>query len=190
MDAMILAGGENRRFLFHKGLAEIHGKKIIEIIIGILRKYFNRVWISTNSPEKYFYLGLPMIGDIVNVRGPLTGIFSVLACTGGPEIFVTACDMPFISADVVQLIKKNYRGQDAVIPVFNGNPQPLLGIYSSTVRDVIEERILFKTRAMRDLLNDIGVYYLPEQEVLNVDPEGKSFININTREDLKQVTGG
>lgn len=190
MDAMILAGGENRRFLFHKGLAEIHGKKIIEIISDILRKYFKRVWISTNSPEKYFYLGLPMVGDILNARGPLTGIFSVLSCAGVPEIFVAACDMPFISDDVVNLIKRNYRGQDAVIPVYNGNPQPLLGIYSNTIKDVIEKRIIFESRAMRDLLNAIDVYYIREEEVLKIDPEGKSFTNVNTREDLRQITGG
>ena len=189
MDAMILAGGENRRFLFHKGLAEMHGKRIIEIISDILKKHFNKVWISTNSPEKFFYLGLPMIGDVVNVRGPLTGIFSVLSCTGVPEIFVAACDMPLITDDVVGLIKKSYRGQDAVIPLYNGSPQPLLGIYSCTVKGVIEDKIISKNRAMRDLLKDIDVYYVRE-EVLKVDPEGKSFTNINTREDLKQITGG
>jgi len=47
----------------------MHGRRIIEIISDILRKHFNKVWISTNSPEKFFYLGLPMIGDVVNVRG-------------------------------------------------------------------------------------------------------------------------
>ncbi|MDH4232007.1 MAG: molybdenum cofactor guanylyltransferase [Nitrospirota bacterium] len=190
MDAMILAGGENRRFLFHKGLAEVHGKKIIEIISGILRKNFNKVWISTNSPEKFFYLGLPMVGDIINARGPLTGIFSVLSCTGVPEIFVAACDMPFISDGIVSLIRKSYRGQDAVVPVFDGRPQPLLGIYSNTIKDVIEEGMFFKSRAMKDLLNAVDVYYIDEQEVLKVDPEGKSFTNINTWEDLRQITGG
>ena len=176
--------------MFHKGLAEMHGKRIIEIISDILRKHFNKVWISTNSPEKFFYLGLPMVGDIINARGPLTGIFSVLSCTGAPEIFVAACDMPFISDDVVSLIKRNYRGQAAVIPVYNGNPQPLPGIYANSVKDVLEEKIIFKSRAMRDLLKDIDVCYIREQEVLKIDPEGKSFTNINTREDLRQITGG
>jgi molybdopterin-guanine dinucleotide biosynthesis protein A len=74
--------------------------------------------------------------------------------------------------------------------VYNGNPQPLPGIYSRAVKDVIEDRIISKSRAMRDLLKDIDVYYVREQEVLKVDPEGKSFTNINTREDLKQITGG
>lgn len=33
----------------------------------------------------------------------------------------------------------------------------------------------------------IDVYYIHEQEVKAVDPEGRSFVNINTREDLKQT---
>jgi len=190
MDALILAGGENRRFLFHKGLAEIHGKRIIEITASLLRKYFNNVWLSTNSPEKYFYLGLPMIGDIINFRGPLTGIFSVLVSTGAPEVFVAACDMPFIADDMINLIRDSYKGQDAVIPFFGGFPQPLPGIYSGRVKALMEERISLNRRGMSDLLCDIDVYYIPEKEVLMVDPEGRSFVNINTREDLKQATGG
>lgn len=190
MDALILAGGENRRFFFHKGLAEIYGKRIIEITSSLLRKYFNKVWLSTNNPEIFFYLGLPMIGDIINFRGPMTGIFSALACTGAPEVFVTACDMPFISDEVINLIKNSYKGQDAVIPVFHGGPQPLLGVYSNKIKDLMEERIKSKRRAMRDLLYDINVYYIQEQEVLRVDPEGRSFVNINTREDLQRATGG
>ena len=190
MDALILAGGENRRFLFHKGLAEIYGKKIIEITSSLLKKHFNKVWLSTNNPEIFFYLGLPMIGDIINFRGPLTGIFSALACTGAPELFVTACDMPFISDEVINLIKNSYKDQDAVIPVFYGGPQPMLGVYSNKIKDLMEKRIKDKKRAMRDLLYDINVYYIQEQEVLRVDPEGRSFVNINTREDLQKATGG
>jgi molybdopterin-guanine dinucleotide biosynthesis protein A len=190
MDALILAGGENRRFLFHKGLAEIHGKKIIEITSSLLKKHFNKVWLSTNNPEIFFYLGLPMIGDIINFRGPLTGIFSALACTGAPELFVTACDMPFVSDEVINLVKYSYEGQDAVIPVFHGNIEPLLGVYSNKIKDRMEEILKGGRRAIRDLLCDINVYYIEEQEVLRVDPEGRSFVNINTREDLQKATGG
>ena len=54
MDALILEGRENRRSIFHKGLAEIHGKRFIEITSSLSRKYFNKVWSSTDSPDKYF----------------------------------------------------------------------------------------------------------------------------------------
>ena len=54
----------------------------------------------------------------------------------------------------------------------------------------MEERIRLNTRAMRDLLRHIDVYYLQEQEVLKVEPEGRSFVNIHTGEDLLRATGG
>jgi molybdopterin-guanine dinucleotide biosynthesis protein A len=190
MDALILAGGENRRFFFHKGLAEIQGRRIIEITASLLDKYFDKVWLSTNSPEAFFYLGLPMIGDIMPFRGPLAGIFSVLACTGIPEVFVAACDMPFISGNVIELIKNSYAGQDAVVAVVHGDPQPLLGVYSHSAADLMEERIRLEHGAMRDLLQRLDVYYIDEQDVLKVDPGGRSFVNINTREDLRRATGG
>ena len=115
-------------------------------------------------PEKYFYPGLPVMGDMINFRGPLTGMFSVLAYTGVPEVFVTACDMPFIF-DKIIIIKNAYEGQDAIIPVFHGNPHPLIGVYRDKIKNLMEERIRLKTRAMRDLLRDIDVYYLQKQEV-------------------------
>ncbi|MDP2158720.1 MAG: NTP transferase domain-containing protein, partial [Nitrospirota bacterium] len=76
MDALILAGGENSRFLSHKALAEVKGKRVIETTIELFKKYFNNIYISTNSPELFFYLGLPMIGDLLEQKGPMTGIYS------------------------------------------------------------------------------------------------------------------
>lgn len=56
MDALILAGGENRRFLFHKGLAEKQDSRLIEITSSLLKKYFHIVWLGTNRPEIFFIL--------------------------------------------------------------------------------------------------------------------------------------
>ena len=139
MDALILAGGENSRIPFLKGFLEINGTKIIESNVRLLKGIFNRVLISTNSPEDFFYLGLPMIGDVINSGGPLAGIFSVLANSSATAVFVSACDMPFIEEGIVRLIISAFEEQDAVIPLYEGRPQPLLGIYSQRVRDLMEE---------------------------------------------------
>lgn len=84
MDAIILAGGENRRFPSHKALAEIRGRRIIEKTLELFFKHFKSVHISTNTPE-FFYLGLLLIGDIVEQRGPMNGIYSSCLCTGAPD---------------------------------------------------------------------------------------------------------
>lgn len=84
MDAIILAGGENRRFQSHKALAEIKGRRIVERTLELLVKHFKAVHISTITPE-FFYLGVPLIGDIVEQRGPMNGIYSSCMCTGAPD---------------------------------------------------------------------------------------------------------
>jgi molybdopterin-guanine dinucleotide biosynthesis protein A len=207
MKALILAGGENKRLPVIKGFIEIKGWKIIESNINLLRQIFDCVIISTNEPGLYFYLGVPMIGDIVKHKGPMTGILSALVTLEPPEIFVTACDMPFIKPQLVKYIVNKWtqskgnsslitrhlsskKEWNAAIPVFDGKPQPLLGIYSKRIIRNMEDAIKKGKRSLREFLEKLDVLYIGEEEVRAIDPEGKSFVNINTLEDYEEVVKG
>ncbi len=187
MDAIILAGGENRRFRAHKALAEIQGRRIIETSAELLVRHFTTVYISTNTPELFFYLGLPLIGDIVEERGPISGIYSSFVSTGASELFIMACDMPFIKSEVIDLIVNKFDAQDAVIPMHKGLLQPLLGIYSRCLVPRLAARIRQHNKAMWDLVKGMKVQVVPEEEILRVDPEGRSFVNINTHEEYRNL---
>lgn len=193
MTGTILAGGENRRIPMLKSHIEIDGIRIIDSGVKTLKSFLDKVVISTNNPELYFYCGAPMIGDVINERGPATGIFSTLLSTED-DIFVIACDMPFIKKELIRLVyneylKENYgfRKYDAVIPIFDGKPQPLLSIYTKNIISTIEGKIKKGLKGMRDLLTDLNVLFIKEAMVREADPEGRSFVNINTIEDYKKV---
>jgi molybdopterin-guanine dinucleotide biosynthesis protein A len=191
MDALILAGGENRRMPLIKGFLEIRDGRIIEVTIQRLRKVFNRIIISTNTPEHYYYLGLPMVGDIIQVRGPMTGIFSVLSLPDISVVFVTACDMPDINGILIKYIAGRWRSEyDAVVPVFNNEPQPLLGVYAKSVVRRMEEALNHEKKSLRGFLRDSNVLYIQETDVRKIDPDGRSFVNINTMQDFEKETGG
>jgi molybdopterin-guanine dinucleotide biosynthesis protein A len=207
MKALILAGGDNKRLPVIKGFIEIKGCKIIESNINLLRQIFDCVIISTNEPGLYFYLGVPMVGDIVKHKGPMTGILSALVTLEPPEIFVTACDMPFIKPQLVKYIVNKWtqskgnsslitrqpspkNGWDAAIPVFDGKSQPLLGIYSKRIIKDMEDAIKKGNRSLREFLKRLDVIYIGEEEVRAIDPEGKSFVNINTLEDYEKAIKG
>lgn len=190
MNAVILAGGENKRLPMIKGFLEIDGKRIIESSIDLLENIFDKVIISTNNPEHYFYLGRPMIGDTMRERGPMTGILSALNLPEISEIFVTACDMPFISGELIRSIVDQWdKKWDAVIPFYEKKPQPLLGIYSKTIAQDMEDSIKSGKRSLRKFLQGIQVLYISEKDVRRIDREGKSFVNINTPEDAENVIG-
>lgn len=191
MDALILAGGENKRFPMIKGFLEINGRRIIESNIKLLKGVFNKVIISTNNPELYFYLDAFIVGDAVTQRGPMTGIFSALINPESSEVFVTACDMPYINVNLIKYIVEKWSEEwDAVIPIFEKKPQPLLGIYSKRIAEKMEEDINNGRRSIRGFLKEMHVLYINEEEVRAIDLEGRSFININTIEDYQKKIGG
>ena len=187
MKALILAGGENKRLPILKGFLELKGRKIIESNIELLNGIFDGVIIRTNTPERYFYLGMPMVGDVINYRGPMTGILSALITLKETEIFVAACDMPFIKPELIRYIVGRWTDRwEAVIPIFNGKPQPLLGIYSKKLIPKMEESIRNRRRGLREFLNTREVHYIEEEKVREIDQEGRSFVNINTIQDYER----
>jgi len=214
VDALILAGGENKRLSAVKGFLEIGGRRIIDSTVELLNTIFKRVVISTNTPELYFYLGVRRVGDIMKYRGPMTGILSALSSLKAPEIFVTACDMPFINPELVLFIVNRWeestksfphpkinvtpdtfhpsekRKWDGIIPLFDKRPQPLLGIYSKEIINSMEESINNGETGLRQFLQKINVLYIKEEEIRAIDPTGKSFVNINTPEDFEKEIGG
>jgi molybdopterin-guanine dinucleotide biosynthesis protein A len=180
-----------------KGFLAVEGRTIIERSRDVLRKVFDRVVISTNSPESYFRFGLPLIGDVKRKSGPMTGILSVLLATGEDSVFVAACDMPFLSEELLRYMRtlfedqraRSKRGLDAAVPVFAGKTEPLLGIYTRNAVKVMEEMLKDGNMSLQAMLSNIEVLYIDEEAVMARDPLGKSFVNINTMEDYKKIGG-
>lgn len=193
---VILAGGQNSRFPITKGFITVEGLPIIERNLALMRSLFHEVMISTNMPGAFFYLGAPLLGDVLPSRGPMSGIYTALINSRDSSIFITACDMPFIEAGTIQMVcnkhlKRSRMGPvDATIPVFDGEPQPLFGVYGKPVLPALEEAVMQDKVTLKRFLNDIRVQYIDEPEVRAADPEGRSFININTVEDYKKLIMG
>lgn len=202
MVCAVLAGGENSRLPATKAFVELGGKRLIESAIDTLSGLFDRVVISTNEPEKYFYLGVPLVGDVYPQRGPMGGIFSVLlniAPLGDEEAFFVACDMPFISPALIGLLQARLKEAkikapphdalpyDAIVPMWRKGPEPLFAFYSVRAMGEMERGILRGTSGLQGFLSASRVLYIGREEVEAVDPHGLSFVNINTREDYEKA---
>ncbi|MDI6801340.1 MAG: molybdenum cofactor guanylyltransferase [Thermodesulfovibrionales bacterium] len=193
---VILAGGQNKRFPSLKSFIKINNYTIIEKNLILLKEIFDEVIISTNIPEKYFYLGAPLIGDILPSLGPMSGIYSSLLNSKHGSIFIVACDMPFIKKELIYFVCKKhlesfYSGHsetiDATVPIYDGEPQPLFGVYCNKAMPYLEAAILSGKTSLKRFLNEIKTRFINESEIRVVDPDGMSFVNINTIEDYKNV---
>lgn len=194
--AVILAGGGNRRFGTPKSFIDMGGAPIITRSLALLRKLFLEVFISTNDPEPYFHLagcsGAPLIGDVLPSLGPMSGIYTALINAKGPGVFAAACDMPFLDGDMIGFIHERHLHHcrecgpcEATVPVFGNEPQPLSAIYSRTLLPHIEDAIIAGRTSLIPFLRGVNTFFIPEAEVRGIDPEGRSFTNINTVEDYE-----
>lgn len=188
MISVILAGGENTRFPSLKALIKVRGESIIERNLRVLQRITGRAVISTNAPELYFRLGVPVIGDVIKSSGPMAGLFSTFLSAGAEELFATACDMPFIKERLIRYIIDN-RGGQATVPVFGDRPEPLLAVYSRSAMRTMEAMLVQGERSLTGLIERLEVNYLDESAIRKIDPHGESFMNINTLEDYDRAIG-
>ncbi len=191
--AAILAGGENRRFPSLKAFIEIDGSSLIDRNLSLLHGLFDEVLISTNLPAAYFSLGAPLIGDIFPSAGPMSGIHACLLNAAHESIFVLACDMPFVRPELITLVCERHAVTacdttlQATVPVFDNEPQPLLGVYRRNAVPLMEDGILHGRTSMRRFLREINTSFVPEALVRQADPSGISFTNINTIADYDRI---
>lgn len=177
---VILAGGENTRMPVLKAFIKVKGKPIIENNLALIQQLFEETFIVTNQPSAYSHMKVPLLGDIHDIRGPMTGIFTSLFNSPTPWVFISACDMPFISSDLITYMYSQRKGFDAVVPSIKGKAEPLFAFYSKKLLSSMEKAVLSDRRGLKDFLKDKKVKYISAADVNRFDPGAKSFINLNT----------
>jgi molybdopterin-guanine dinucleotide biosynthesis protein A len=187
MNGIILAGGENRRMGADKAFLEIDGRPLVEHILAVFTGLFKKTIIVTNTPDLYRNYGVEVTSDALDIRGPLTGIYSGLLRSTDEYNFVAACDMPFLNPRLISFMGEIAAGQDAVVPKFNGFLEPLHAIYRRGLLPIMETQIRKQDRRIRGLFDHIRVRYVTEEEIVRFDPLKRSFRNLNTPKEYKEA---
>ncbi len=94
---VIQAGGQSRRMGQDKALLPFLGQPLIQRGITRLSHLADEVLVTTNHPENYSFVGLPLYPDIIPDRGALSGLYTALHAAHYDTVMVVACDMPFVS---------------------------------------------------------------------------------------------
>jgi molybdopterin-guanine dinucleotide biosynthesis protein A len=188
LTGVILAGGKGARFGENKAFIKINGKYLIEWIIESYKGIFNEIIISTNAPSVYKFTGIKIVKDIIPHKGPFVGIFSALKESLNNRIFVSACDMPFIRSSLIKYMVMKSKGYDVVVPSLGEEMlEPLHAIYKKSCLPAIERAIKANQARIISFYSDVRVYEMGREEIIRLDPELRSFFNINTKEDLKKA---
>jgi molybdenum cofactor guanylyltransferase len=187
---IILAGGLNRRMGGqNKARLSIQGQTILNRLISLLRDFFDPLLIVTNQPRDFLDEGLLLVTDLIDVRSSLTGIYTGLFYSPRPHAFITGCDMPFLSRELLELILENLEPRwDVVAPVTAEGYQPLAAIYSRRCLTPIAAQLAEGRLKVTRFFSRVKLKEIPESHLRRIDPDLKFFFNINTPEDLEGVS--
>jgi len=188
VSGILLAGGESRRMGgVNKALLDVGGSRIIERAASVLCRLFPEVLVITNSPDDFQFLGLPMLKDLMPGNGSLGGLYTGLSACKGDYGFLAACDMPFLSADVIRHMVNMVEGFDVVAPRISGWLEPLHAIYSHNCLPYIEGLLQHGDLKILNFFDKVKVREVPEEDLRPFDSELRFSMNLNTPEDLRRA---
>ena len=187
---LILAGGRGMRMgMQNKAFLRIGLTPTIDHLLAVHRLLFNEVLVSVHNPDDFQEYGVTTALDQFETRSSLTGIHAGLAAAKAGYVFVTACDAPFLRADLVQvLVDETTEETDVVIPRHtDGNMEPLCAIYSKACLPHMAAQLQRGDCKIIRFFDQVRVRFVPVDRLRLADPASLSFVNINTPTELEQA---
>jgi molybdopterin-guanine dinucleotide biosynthesis protein A len=195
ISAAILAGGLARRLGgADKASLVIGGSRIIERQLAALAAVTGGgrdVVIVANDPSRYRDLGVRIVADVIAGAGALGGLYTGLLDARHDRLLVLACDLPFVSAALLErLAVESGTGEqvDAVVPRSARGLEPLCAVYRRGIATRVKRRIDAGELRMTALLADLTVRELGH-DVLAPYDDGALFENVNTPHDYARARG-
>ena len=209
--AIIMAGGNSQRMGQDKANMLLGGQTLLQHVVATMRQNFPEVIVSVRQPRPES--DLPQICDDPAHTGPLAGLSAGLERANTPWVFAVACDMPFITPAVIELLA-GYRGKplpaspcqgrssppspdkgrqggvgfQAVVPMVRGYPQPLAAFYAASCLNEVNKLLSGSGKhSLRALLDQLRVCYVGEEEMLAADPQLRSFFDLDTPQDMARA---
>lgn len=189
MDVAILAGGRARRLGgVDKRALRIGSVSIFERQLAALEGLADRVVVIGGGPDRVASGRVRVVPDRVPRAGALGGLYTALCEAATPYVLVIACDLPFVSARVLERMAALADGTaDAVVPRTADGLQPLCAVYARRLRNRVRRHIESGHLKVQDLLAAVRVRELGPDDLASLDPTGHSFFNVNTPGDLGQA---
>ncbi len=184
--AVILIGGDSRRMGQDKASLVLGERSLLQHVTSIVQPLFGEVIISVRQPRAE--IAFPQVCDDPAHRGPLAGLVAGLQSAKTPWVFVLACDMPFIEQAVIERLGRFRDGYQAVVPMVQGYPQPLVAFYAVSCADSVLECLNGDGKhSLRELLDKLQVRYVSEGELLIAGLQSRSFVDLDTPEEAAMV---
>ena len=192
---LILAGGSSERMSAEKAFFEINGKPMIRHVVERVFKLSNEIVISCKSGREKLVELFPQVNVVLDKnkkKGPLTGLMSALPEIRSEYTALVTCDCPKIKSEVIRLLFEYAKNHGGAVPRWpNGYMEPLQAVYETVkLRKAVNEAWKGGKMKLTNVLKKIpDIVYVSTKKLKLIDPKLESFINVNSPEDIKLLSG-
>lgn len=185
--AIVLAGGKSSRMGRPKALLLFDNEPLIVHIVRTLNRMFSKTLVVTAPEQELPPLPAILVRDEISHQGPVGGIYYGLREAGGPFSFVTSCDVAFLNTALISHLVSQISEYDVVVPYWQERFQPVHTVYRTSVLPLLKEQLDRSELRPVYLFDKVRTCQVSESEIRRFDPEGLSFLNMNTPADYEQA---
>ncbi|NLX35498.1 MAG: molybdenum cofactor guanylyltransferase [Chloroflexi bacterium] len=184
---LVLAGGQSRRLGYDKVAIRLGEQTLLQAtarrVAALTDDLVVVVRPGQTPPEGPWHVAF----DHGAGTGLVAALAGGLAAARHAWALAIGCDMPFVSDTLIRYLSGLTSGWQAVIPSCARGLEPLHALYH---RQALPHLVAAAARGERRLgaaLACLRCRMVPEAEWLPYDPQRRSFVNVNTPDDLVLV---
>ena len=185
--AVILTGGKSSRMGRPKALLPFAGEPLIAHVVRKLKRIFAEAVVVAAPEQELPTLPVTLVRDEVAYQGPVSGIYHGLKASTREACFVTSCDAPFLNLQLISGLVSQLSDFDVVVPYWQERFQPLHAVYRRHVFPLLREQLNRGELRPISLYSKVRTREIQEEEIRRLDPEGLSFLNMNSPEDYREA---
>ncbi len=183
--AVVLAGGKSSRMGRPKALVVFDGEPLIAHLVRSLHRIFHNIIVVAAAEQELPELPVTLIRDELAFQGPVAGIYYGLRAAADEFAFVTSCDAPFLNLSLVRFLTTQIRDFDVVVPYWEERFQPLHAVYRAKLAPLLAEQLERGELRPVTLFGRVRTLKIQPDEIRRFDPDGTSFLNMNTPADYE-----
>jgi molybdopterin-guanine dinucleotide biosynthesis protein A len=184
----ILIGGKSNRFKKDKTYITLDGEYLSSRLFHTLDIILDNVFFVANQDKSSPVPGAKFVLDLHTGVGPIGGVYSALTYSHHDFCFISACDLPFLSVELIKILWQHTRStDDIIVPVWDSKVEPLSAIYHRRCIPQIESALAAGQYMTKGFWNLVNTQYLDISRFFSRSQIKQMFININSPEDYKHV---
>ena len=189
--AAVLAGGRSMRMGVDKTLLPVDGETLLARVVEAVAQVCAHTVVVTNRPEQIAESGLPddtpVFVDETPNQGPLGGLVTALREAPDDWVLAIAADVPYLEPEIIRALWEARDGARVVVPVTEKGLEPLLALYHRDCLPVARRVLASGRRRLVAIFAEVSVVEVPLEALRSADPSMRSFLNVNTPEDLSDI---